>query len=141
MEVLIVLLTVGFWGGASFVISTFFDDREIGQMNVFWLSLLLSPIIGILIGLSSRRVQKTKKSVLPNYKSKTHNLNKELSQIKDRLEELKEHEELGITDGSDEEKEKLKERYLEIESKIKSHKKRKKVLEEYNRKNFRNRKL
>ncbi|MBD3617345.1 MAG: hypothetical protein HUJ22_12325 [Gracilimonas sp.] len=141
MEILIVLLIVGFWGGLSYVISTFFDDREIGQMNVFWLSLLLSPIIGILIGLSSKRVQKTKKSVLPNYKSKTHKLNKELSQIKERLKEIKEHEELGITENSDEEKEMLKARYFEVESKIKSYKKRQKVFDEYNKKNFRNRKL
>ncbi|MDR9420021.1 hypothetical protein, partial [Gracilimonas sp.] len=62
MQILIILLILVLWGGASYIISTFFDDREIGQMNVFWLSLLLSPIVGILIGLSSKRVQKPEKS-------------------------------------------------------------------------------
>lgn len=48
-------------GVIGYFISNFFRDRAIGRRGVFFVCFLLSPIIGILIGISSRRVTKLDK--------------------------------------------------------------------------------
>lgn len=139
MSLFIIILILSFWVGVSYVISTFFEDREIGKESVFWLSVILSPLIGILIGISSKRVEKKTKKVIPNYKSKSYKLNKEKNEIEKRLKEIKNHKDLGIKEVDDEEIEKIKKRYLEIESELEKHNQQKKNLEKFGKRSFRKR--
>lgn len=44
-------------GVLSLLVSSFFTDRKIGMWGVFGISLILSPLIGLIVGLSSEKVK------------------------------------------------------------------------------------
>jgi hypothetical protein len=97
-------------------ISNNFDDREIGRFKVFLYSLFVTPVIGVLIGMSSPL--KVVKSPIVNDLTSKHQ-NKQLESKKDhilkRLEEIKRLESVEL--GSDEltkEKERLKEQFSSL---------------------------
>ena len=44
-------------GVLSLILSSFFTDRKIGMGGVFLISLILSPLVGLIVGLSSEKVK------------------------------------------------------------------------------------
>jgi hypothetical protein len=134
MELTFWLIILGVYSLICFVISSFFEDREIGKWTVFWFSVILSPIIGILIGLSSKRIEVQskptsskpitvssggiKRTIKPQSEIKSSK-----DRILDRLEEIKRLE--GVDLGSDElteEKERLKEQFKSLSESSKQEK-------------------
>jgi hypothetical protein len=134
MELTFWLIILGVYSLICFVISSFFEDREIGKWTVFWFSVILSPIIGILIGLSSKRIEVQskptstkpitvssggiKRTIKPQSEIKSSK-----DRILDRLEEIKRLE--GVELGSDEltkEKERLKEQFKSLSESSKQEK-------------------
>ena len=125
MELTFWLIILGVYSLICFVISSFFEDREIGKWTVFFLSLLTTPIIGILIGLSSKRTEVSSQTTSSTpirvsssgmYKTNSQNEIKSYREkIVERLEQIKRLE--GLELGSDElseEKETLKEQYKSL---------------------------
>ena len=76
----------------------------------------MSPLIGILVGLSSERIKKQKKSAIPQYKSKSFKLNKELNELEKKLKDIQKKRDLGIEPDDSDKVEKMKKRYVEIEN-------------------------
>lgn len=86
LEALIFIVVL--WTGLCWIISSFFKDRVISRNTIFWLSLFFSPIIGILIGISSERKQVFK------YSDSNSDDRKDL--LLSQIVRLKKEEELGI---------------------------------------------
>lgn len=129
------------WGGVCYWVSTFFEDRKVGQETVFIVSLILSPLIGVLIGMSSERIKKQKQSAIPQYKSKTFKLNKELNELEEKLKNIKKKRDLGIEPNDSDEVEKMKKRYVEIENLLKLQEGQKEKFQNYYQRNNRYRSL
>ena len=141
MDLFFLLVILIVWGGICYWVSTFFDDRKVGKETVFIVSLILSPLIGVLIGMSSERIKKQKKSAIPQYKSKTFKLNKELKELEEKLKDIQKKRDLGIELEDSDMVEKMKKRYVEIENLLKLQDGKKEKLQNYNQRNSRERKL
>jgi tetratricopeptide (TPR) repeat protein len=57
METGVIVVFVVVWIAVAAVVATIGNDRKAGYATIFWLSIFLSPIIAILIGLASERKQ------------------------------------------------------------------------------------
>ena len=141
MDLFFLLVILILWGSICYWVSTFFEDRKVGKETIFIVSLILSPLIGVLIGMSSERIKKQKKSVIPNYKSKSFKLNKELNDLEDKLKDIQKKRNLGIEPDDFNEIEKMKKRYVEIENLLKLQEGQKEKLQNYNHRNIRERKI
>ena len=141
MDLFFLLVILIVWGGICYWVSTFFEDRKVGKETVFIVSLILSPLIGVLIGMSSERIKKQKKSAIPQYKSKTFKLNKELKELEEKLKDIQKKRDLGIELEDSDMVEKMKKRYVEIENLLKLQDGKKEKLQNYNQRNSRERKL
>lgn len=141
MELFFLLVILILWGGICYWVSTYFEDRKVGKETVFIVSLILSPLIGVLIGMSSERIKTQKKSAIPQYKSKTFKLNKELNELEEKLKDIQKKMDLGIEPDDSDEVEKMKKRYVEIENLLKLQEGQKEKLQNYNQRNSRERKL
>jgi hypothetical protein len=141
MDLIFLLVILILWGSVCYWVSTFFEDRKVGKETIFIVSLILSPLIGILIGMSSERIKVQKKSVIPNYKSKSFKLNKELNDLEEKLKDIQKKRDLGIEPDDFDEIEKMKKRYVEIENLLKLQEGQKEKLQNYNHRNIRERKI
>lgn len=105
MDITVILISLLIYGLTCYFISTFFKDREISTGAIFALCFFLSPIIGILIGMSSKR---TSLNQLESYNSLTKNKNIK-SDLINRLEEFERVRSVGVkVEGLDEKIESLK---------------------------------
>ena len=141
MDLIFLLVILILWGSVCYWLSTFFEDRKVGKETVFIVSLILSPLIGILVGLSSERIKKQKKSAIPQYKSKSFKLNKELNELEEKLKDIQKKRDLGIEPEDSDTVDKMKKRYVEIENLLKLQVGQKEKLQKYNQRNSRERKI
>lgn len=65
MESVLIIVAI-FWLGIAFLIANMGKDREVGYKGVLWISLLLSPIVGVLVALVSPKVNKTSTGLSPS---------------------------------------------------------------------------
>ena len=98
-------------------------------------------MIGVLIGMSSERIKKQKKNTIPQYKSKTFKLNKELNELEEKLKDIQKKRDLGIEPEDSDTVDKMKKRYVEIENLLKLQEGQKEKLQNYNQRNIRERKI
>ena len=80
-------------GVLSLILSTFFTDRKIGMLGVLGISLIFSPIVGLIVGLSSEKVKSKPTTKLGKFKHHKEQLLK-------KIELLKKEDELGLLDDN-----------------------------------------
>ena len=77
MENNIIIIALLVNAGISYVISTMVKNREISQLKVFWISFLLSPIVGMFAAIMSPEVKGGTKEVINEGELNLPDYNKE----------------------------------------------------------------
>jgi ABC-type transport system involved in multi-copper enzyme maturation permease subunit len=65
-------------GVLSLILSSFFTDRKIGMLVVLGISLIFSPIIGLIVGLSSEKIKSKPTTKLGKFKHHKEQLLKKI---------------------------------------------------------------
>lgn len=97
-----------------YVIGMIFHDREGGLIRIFLFSLFLSPIVGIFVGITSKKLTHKEAGSFFQYRPEVQ-LAKKKEKIYNRIEELTKLEKVGLlSDSEKREIDELREEYKSI---------------------------
>jgi hypothetical protein len=97
-----------------YLIGMIFHDREGGLIRIFLFSLFLSPIIGVFVGITSKKLTHKEAGSFFQYRPEVQ-LAKKKEKIYNRLEELTKLEKVGLlSDSEKKEIDELREDYKSI---------------------------